>query len=84
MNISYRPGGLMRCCTLTLSMLYQVAEEEGLAGDLELALNVTEGAKLPCRYCSTTMVFRDGAWEWDKSAKSKYGDVPVPAEAELA
>lgn len=78
MDIPYRPGGLVRCCTLTLAMAYDLADR------LEARPNETEGAKLPCRHCSTTMVFHDGAWERDKSAKSKYGDVPVPTEAELA
>lgn len=64
----------MRCCTLTLALAY-AAEVKPLVG---------KGGKLPCRYCSTTMIFRDGAWEWDKSAKNKYGDVPIPPEAEPA
>lgn len=72
MDVPYRSGGLMRCCTLTLAMAYELSP-----------LQHVEGNRLPCRACSTTMVFRDGAWEWDRSAKNKYGNVPVPPDAEL-
>lgn len=49
-------GGLMRCCTGTLSEYvhdhpYEVPEE---------------GATLPCQHCSSRMVVRDGAWQWDR------------------
>lgn len=74
MEYKFRPGGLVRCCTLTLSMYHEPPS----------VTEVEQGTQLPCRYCSTTMIYIDDAWERDKSAKSKYGDVPVPTEAELA
>lgn len=40
----------MRCCAETLNTTL-VAENEG---DV-----------LPCRYCSSRLRVRDGAWEWD-------------------
>lgn len=68
----YRSGGLMRCCLQTLVMTYADNTAEYQAG---------EGDKLPCRFCSSSMVFKDGAWEWDKSRAAQ---PPVPIEAELA
>ena len=48
-----RPGGLIRCCILTI-------EEDS-------PKNPAEGEKIKCRYCSSgTMIFKNGAWEWDK------------------
>jgi len=73
MDYRFRQGGLMRCCTLTLANFHA----------LPLVTAVAEGAKLPCRYCSTTMVYREGAWEWDKSRAPIHG-VAQPPEAELA
>lgn len=65
----YRIGGLMRCCILTLS-----------EADVFWC---HEGQELPCRWCSSKMVFRQGAWEWDRSRAPIHGFV-IPAEAELA
>lgn len=67
----YRSGGLMRCCLQTLVLVY---EDDPVHQPFE-------GDKLPCRYCSSSMIFKDGAWEWDKSRAVQ---PPVPAEAELA
>jgi len=71
----YRVGGLMRCCTLTLAMAYDPGEP---AVD---EVQAVEGAVLPCRYCSSSMIFREGAWEWNKSRATQ---PPSPPEAELA
>lgn len=71
----YRVGGLMRCCTLTLALAYDVGEPA--VGEVP----AREGALLPCRRCSSAMVFRDGAWEWDKSRKTR---PHVPPAAPLA
>lgn len=51
-----RPGGVMRCCIATL-------EKRALS-----ASPPAEGEKLPCDYCSASLVYRDGAWEWDHAA----------------
>lgn len=77
MEYKYRQGGLMRCCTLTLAMAYDLADR------LEARPKEVEGEKLPCRSCSSTMIFNEGAWEWDKSRAPVHG-VPIPTEAELA
>lgn len=77
MDYRYKPGGLMRCCTLTLAMAYDLADR------LEARPREIKGEKLPCRHCSTTMVFVEGAWERDKSRAPIHG-VPIPAEAEQA
>jgi len=45
----FRPGGLTRCCILTI-------EERKKPG--------TEGEVGQCTYCRFSMRFRDGAWEW--------------------
>lgn len=71
----YKPGGLMRCCLLTLAREY----EQIAAG----AVVHADGDRLPCAYCSSSMNLVDGAWEWDKSRAPVHG-VPVPPEAELA
>lgn len=46
-----RIGGVMRCCSGTLDE-YTGPDEEG--------------AVLPCKYCSSSLRFRDGAWEWNR------------------
>ena len=53
-----RPGGLMRCCLLTLSEAMDAAETPPKEGDM-----------LECAYHSdaATMIFVDGAWEWKQS-----------------
>jgi hypothetical protein len=70
----FEPSGLMRCCLRTLAMAYDPAEP---AVD---EVQAVEGAKLPCRACSTTMIFLGGMWRWDKSRAQP----PSPPEAELA
>ena len=55
-----RPGGLIRCCTETVGDLYP-------DGPARVAV---EGQTLRCKYHPDNpghrMVFRDGAWEWDR------------------
>lgn len=74
----YRPGGMMRCCIKTLTGLYERTVDEKTT-----SVTVVEGAELKCEWCRSPIVFRDGAWEWDKSRRPVEG-VPVPPEAELA
>jgi hypothetical protein len=50
-----KQGGLMRCCLATLEELYP-------NGPAQIA---TEGQVLPCAYCSSSMIFRAGYWEWN-------------------
>lgn len=76
MDYKYRQGGLMRCCTLTLAIVHDDANPE-------LWPQAEQGEKLPCRSCSSTMIFVEGAWEWDKSRAPIHG-VPIPTDAELA
>lgn len=47
-------GGLMRCCLATL--------EERMA---TCAPDPVEGEVLPCKYCSSSMIFGGGAWRWN-------------------
>jgi len=47
-----RIGGLFRCCIYTAVTYY------GL---------LSEGEFLTCKYCGESMVFRDGAWEWNNT-----------------
>jgi hypothetical protein len=58
----YRQGGMMRCCIKTLTELY-----ERTVDDKTTSVTVAEGAELKCEWCQSRIVFRDGAWEWDKS-----------------
>lgn len=53
-----RQGGVMRCCvaTLWLRMLEERPPEEG--------------EKLPCKWCSSGLIYRDGAWEWDREQEA--------------
>lgn len=76
MEYKYRQGGLMRCCLVTLANFYDMP-------DATVVADVAEGTKMPCRSCSSTMVFVEGAWQWDKSRAPVHG-VPIPTEAELA
>ena len=48
-----RPGGVMRCCVATL-------EKRALDNP------PYEGERLPCDYCSSALIYRDGAWEWER------------------
>jgi hypothetical protein len=57
-NYKVRPGGLMRCCLATIRERMPTCADDPV-----------EGEKLHCDYCGSTsggMIFRDGAWEWDK------------------
>lgn len=58
-----RIGGLIRCCIETVRALYPQG------GPMQVA---TEGQQLRCRYHPDNrnhrMIFRDGAWEWDRAA----------------
>jgi uncharacterized protein (DUF1810 family) len=54
-----RIGGVMRCCVETLNTT-QVRE---VAGEV-----------LKCKYCSSSLIFRDGAWEWNREPNSVLGD----------
>lgn len=49
-----RPGGVMRCCIDTWLKRSHNGEPP------------REGEKLPCEYCSSGLVYREGAWEWDR------------------
>lgn len=51
-----RIGGLLRCCIATVE-----------ASEIKKAPK--EGDILKCRYCSDQMVWKDGAWEWDRPKK---------------
>jgi hypothetical protein len=53
-----RPGGVMRCCIETLSKHIGRQPE---------TVPVAEGDRLGCLYCSSGLIYRDGAWEWDRS-----------------
>lgn len=75
-NYRYKPGGLMRCCLVTLADFHDMPEGAKMAP-------VPEGHGLACRFCQTKMVLRDGGWEWDKSRAPVHG-VPIPPEAEQA
>lgn len=57
MTKSYKvlPGGLMRCCIATLEERMPTCAEEP-----------KDGERLACRYCRNKMIFRDGAWQWDR------------------
>lgn len=51
-----RPGGLMRCCIVTLEGYME-----------EATTPPKEGDKLHCEWCRDgEMIFRDGAWEWNR------------------
>jgi hypothetical protein len=51
-----RTGGLMRCCLASINELYGNDPDHRASG----------GDVLGCRWCSSTMTFRDGAWEWNR------------------
>lgn len=64
-NYQIRVGGLMRCC---LASLNEKCTE----------LKHVEGEVFPCLHCTSSMVFRDGAWEWlaDPLPKGEASDRP--------
>lgn len=47
-----RIGGVMRCCIKTL--------------DESEHLREVEGEILKCKWCSSSLRFRAGAWEWNR------------------
>lgn len=49
----YRIGGMLRCCILTLTR----AAEEGFGPGVDM---------IRCGWCQSSLVLRDGAWEWSK------------------
>lgn len=49
-KLPLRIGGVMRCCIETLDTTPVIENE----GDV-----------LPCKYCSSSLRVRDGAWEWN-------------------
>ena len=56
---SIRPGGLMRCCIAVLDEARTWPERHGRPNRPP-----EEGDKLKCIYCSHSMVYHSGAWEW--------------------
>lgn len=48
-----RTGGLMRCCLQTLDAIRTPDQPPAQEGD-----------RLHCLWCTETMVFKTGAWEW--------------------
>jgi len=54
-KLHIRIGGVMRCCLATL----QQADVED-----------KEGEVLPCKYCHSSLIVRDGAWEWNQEAEN--------------
>jgi len=50
-------GGLMRCCLETLDEHYPNGP----------ACIAAEGEVLPCKYCSSSMVFHLGWWNWQRT-----------------
>lgn len=49
-------GGLMRCCTGTLSKWAQEHQDEELE----------DGTIVECEYCSESMILDNGTWRWNK------------------
>lgn len=47
-------AGLMRCCTRMLGELLEWS-----------LLEQTEGKTVECKYCKASMIFHDGAWQWN-------------------
>jgi hypothetical protein len=50
-NRALRIGGVQRCCIATL--------DDYTGPDVE-------GTVLPCTYCTSSLIMRDGAWEWNR------------------
>jgi hypothetical protein len=49
-------GGLMRCCIETWDEKVKDAPQ-------------TEGQIIPCNWCESSMIFKDGAWRWNHEYK---------------
>lgn len=64
-RLPLRQGGVMRCCIATL------AEYEGIDG---AGVEQSEGTVLPCKYCKSSLIVRDGAWEWNRAAAEPGGE----------
>jgi len=45
-------GGLMRCCTETWDEKVENVPQE-------------EGQIIPCNWCESSMIFKDGTWRWN-------------------
>lgn len=58
-RLPLRKDGVMRCCIATLS------DYEGLDGN---GHEMNEGTVLSCKYCQSSLIVRDGAWEWNRDA----------------
>lgn len=54
-----RIGGVMRCCSETL---FRYQENNGIED---------EGTVLPCKWCRSSLIVRDGAWEWNRGAENE-------------
>ena len=52
--MTYRPGGLLRCCVQTIEERPDEPEP-------------SEGDVMECKWCSDSVIFRDGAWEWNRT-----------------
>lgn len=52
-RLPIRHGGLMRCCIETWAK-YTGQEDEGTV--------------LPCQWCSSSMIVKDGVWKWNREA----------------
>lgn len=63
-RLGLRIGGVMRCCIATL------ADYEGIDGE---GVEMSEGTVLPCKYCKSSLIVRDGAWEWNRAAERPTG-----------
>ena len=53
-TLPLRIGGVMRCCIETLDTTPITSEAEGTI--------------LPCKYCSSSLRVREGAWEWNRDS----------------
>ena len=61
-RLPLRIGGVLRCCVATLS------EYEGIDGE---GVEQREGTVLPCKYCSSSLIVRDGKWEGNLAAAAE-------------
>lgn len=51
-----KQGGLMRCCLASLDDHVVERDEDQ---------HFKEGEILPCKWCKSSMIFTDGAWQWN-------------------
>ena len=57
MSLTQKPlriGGVMRCCSETL---FRYQDDNGIE---------EEGTVLPCKWCKSSLIVKDGAWEWNQ------------------